>query len=162
MHSNMAHNRQRIDPGAIFNTRKSLEDHEQLMEGKHAVRCAWTALVYRPTPEALNRAMQNFISLIPGAVVTRETGYADEIWLETLPFTWRTLLTQPYERRLLDTTEIVPSLVPIVFDQTSANQGIEFISRRGHTPLYFAPFNKPQHTIVLGKSGTGKLSLIHI
>lgn len=159
MHANMAQNRQRLDPGAIFNTRKSLEEHEQLLEGKHAVRCAWVALVYRPTPEALNRAMQSFTSLFPGAVVTRETGYTDQIWLEALPFTWRALLTHPYQRQLLDTTEITPCLIPLVFDQTPQTKGVEFISNRGKTPLYFAPFDRPQHTIVLGKTGAGKTEM---
>lgn len=159
MHTVMASNRNRLDPGAMFNTRKSLEDHEQLLEGKHAIRIAWAALVYRPTPEALNRAMQNFTSLFEGAVVTRETGYADEIWLETLPFTWRTLLTHPYKRQLLDTTEVAPSLIPLVFDQTLETKGVEFISVRGNTPLYFDPFSRPQHTIVLGKTGAGKTEM---
>ena len=159
MHTTMASNRNRLDPGAMFNTRKSLEDHEQLLEGKHAMRFAWTALIYRPTPEALNRAMQNFTSLFEGAVVTRETGYADEIWLETLPFTWRTLLTHPYKRQLLDTTEVAPGLIPLVFDQTVETKGVEFISVRGNTPLYFDPFSRPQHTIVLGKTGAGKTEM---
>ena len=159
MHANMAQNRQRLDPGAIFNTRKSLEDYEQLHEGKHAIRCGWVALVYRPTPKALSRAMQNFTSLFQGAVVTRETGYADQVWLEAFPFSWRTLLTHPYQRRMLDTTEVTPALMPIVFDQTPETKGVEFISRRGNTPLYFAPFDRPQHTIVLGKTGAGKTEM---
>lgn len=159
MHATMAQNRQRLDPSAMFNTRKSLEDHEQLLEGKHAVRCAWVALVYRPTPEALSRAIQNFTSLFGDALITRETGYTDQIWLEAMPFTWRTLLTHPYQRQLLDTTDIAPSLIPIVFDQTIETKGVEFISKRGNTPLYFAPFERPQHTIVLGKTGAGKTEM---
>lgn len=159
MHATMAQNRNRIDPGAIFNTRKSLEDHEQLLEGRHAIRMAWVALVHRPNPAALDRAMRNFTSLFEGSVVTRETGYADEIWLETLPFTWRRLLTEPYRRQLLDTTEVAPALMPLVFDQTQETKGVEFISTCGHTPLYFDPFNRPQHTIVLGKTGAGKTEM---
>jgi hypothetical protein len=159
MNATIAQNRQRLDPGAIFNTRKSLEDHEQLLEGKHAIRFGWVALVYRPTPEALNRAMQNFTSLFEGAVVTRETGYTDQIWLEALPFTWRRLLTHPYQRQILDTTEVAPALMPLVHDQTPDTHGVEFISTHGNTPLYFAPFDRPQHTIVLGKTGAGKTEM---
>ena len=153
----LAQDKKRIDVGASYNTRKNIEAQEALLDGEFAINVAWVALVYRPTPEALSKALQRFVSLFRRpAVVVREQEYFDTIWLETLPFVWRLMLDKPYNRRKVYLTRELIGLLPLVFDRTLDTSGVGFISEKGATPLFSDLFDRHQHIAILGTTGSGK------
>ncbi|MBE9020760.1 hypothetical protein IQ272_32470, partial [Chroococcidiopsidales cyanobacterium LEGE 13417] len=74
------------------------------------LNCAVVFLVYRETAESLDRACELLCSSFGTAKVVRERNIASQIWLETLPITWRRLLHSSAilsERRLVLETETV-------------------------------------------------------
>ncbi|ABW33047.1 helicase HerA domain-containing protein [Acaryochloris marina] len=164
----MSQNRKKLDGGAIHNTNTDLAAEMKLRQGARVVRCAWMALIYRSTPDALDVALKRFRtnqSLFAGECLVRERGYFDQLWLEAQPYTWRTLLAgggllkiSSFERRIRETTPAVLGITPVMLDRRPHKKGVELLTDNG-TPLYVDPLAsepKHNHMIILGGTGSGK------
>ena len=151
-----AEKRNVLDVGANYNIRQNVALEEDFLDGMVAVSVGWVILVYRETPESLRIGLNRVQRLFrKPAIVKRESEYFDEIWLSTLPFYWKDILAE-YNRRILYRTEAVACLLPLNFDRTKAKRGLCLISDRSRTPLYIDPYTQPQHTAILGTTGSGK------
>ena len=151
-----AEKRNVLDVGSNYNIKQNVALEEDFLDGMVAVSVGWVILVYRKTPESLRIGLNRVQSLFrKPALVKRESEYFDEIWLSTLPFYWQDILAE-YNRRILYRTEAATCLLPLNFDRTKAKRGLCFISDRSRTPLYIDPYTSPQHTAILGTTGSGK------
>lgn len=171
---NIAGKKSKVDLGAEYNLEQSADSQMALRRGGVVIKLAWVALIYRSTPDLLDDGIDDFCShqTFNGEVVQRETGYADQIWFETLPFVWRKMLTaggfagmfsaNKFERRVTETTPAALAFTPFLMDKSKAKRGLEFISPNGRTPIYLDPFgSRPHnHTIISGFTGSGKSVLI--
>ncbi len=159
---NNAQKRNVIDVGANFNIKKNVELEEKFLEGGVVINVAWMGLVYRKSPESLRMAINRFKSLFrQPAVVERETKYFDDLWLASLPFRWSDLLAES-GRRQQYWSEPTVCLLPLNFESTKAKKGLCLISDRGSTPLHVDIYTgQPQHTAILGTTGSGKSVLLN-
>lgn len=166
----MTENRKRLDGGAIYNTRKSLEAEMKLREGGHTLKVGWMAIVYRKDKRALDRAIQRLssIPIFAGEKAKRETGYFDSLFLEAQPVTTSVLLkgslaklTEKFNRQMRETTAAAIGMMPLVMDGRPDQRGIEFISKAG-SPLKVDPFGRKPHNhmILMGTTRTGKSFIV--
>ncbi|NJM67832.1 MAG: hypothetical protein HC851_20270 [Acaryochloris sp. RU_4_1] len=166
----MTENRKRLDGGAIYNTRKSLEAEMKLREGGHTLKAGWMAIIYRKNKRSLDRALQQLASIpiFAGDKVMREVGYFDSLFLEALPLTTSVLLkgslsklTEKFDRQMRETTAAAIGFMPLVMDSRPDKRGVEFISRAG-SPLKVDPFGRKPHNhmVIMGETRAGKSLLV--
>jgi len=151
------------DIGAEIKQEESFEAQKKLYRGAVPLNCAVVFLVYRETAESLDRACELLCSSFGTAKVLRERNIASQIWLETLPITWRRLLHSSAilsERRLVLETETVAGVLPLTMPRALDDKGVEFLTARGGKPVCIDLFTSTQHALVTGKTGSGKSVLL--
>jgi len=151
------------DVGAEINQEESFDAQKKLYKGAVPLNCAVVFLVYRENAESLDLACDLLCNSFGTAKVVRERNIASQIWLETLPITWRRILHSSSilsERRLVLESETVAGVLPLTVPRDLDDQGVEFLSSRGGKPVCVDLFSNTQHALVTGKTGSGKSVLL--
>lgn len=132
------------------------ETYNDLKAGQEVVSFGWVSLLYRKSQPALSLAAHQYSYLFEENTVSRDRGYALQLWKECQPWAWNPLLLNPSNRRLHSTTDAVRGFLPLMLPHSVDRQGIEFIEPESKTPLYVDLFRRPLHFIVTGGTGSGK------
>ncbi|MBE9124733.1 MULTISPECIES: hypothetical protein [unclassified Coleofasciculus] len=148
------------DVGAELKQQESFEAQARLLQGTKPLKVGAAFLVYRNNVEDLNNACSVLANSFGSAKVIRERNIAWEIWLQTLPITFKWLLHSSQslsERRLTLDSTTVSGVVPLTIPRSIDNRGIEFISHRGGKPLYVDIMHSDtRRALLVGESGSGK------
>lgn len=166
----MVESSKRLDGGAIYNTKKSLDAEMKIRDGGHTVRIGMMVIAYRPKKRSLDRALESIKSLpiFSGGKVERETGYFDSLFLESLPLTMESLLsgdpkkfTERFDRRIRETTAAALGLMPLILDSRPDKEGVEFLSRSG-SPMLVDPMGRQPHNhmIIVARTRAGKTVVV--
>ena len=151
------------DVGAEIKQEESFDAQKKLYRGAVPLNCAVVFLVHRETAESLDLATELLCSSFGTAKVVRERHIASQIWLETLPITWRRILHSSSilsERRLVLESETVAGVLPLTVPRELDKRGVEFLTMRGGKSVYVDLFSYTQHALVTGKTGSGKSVLL--
>lgn len=151
------------DVGAEIKQEESFEAQKKLYKGAVPLNCAVVFLVYRENAESLDLACDLLCNSFGTAKVVREKHIASQIWLETLPITWRRILHSSSilsERRLVLESETVAGVLPLTLPKELDSQGVEFLTYRGGKPVHVDLFSNTQHALITGKTGSGKSVLL--
>jgi hypothetical protein len=151
------------DVGAEIKQEESFDAQKKLYKGAVPLNCAVVFLVYRENAESLDLACDLLCNSFGTAKVVREKHIANQIWLETLPITWRRILHSSSilsERRLVLESETVAGVLPLTLPKELDSKGVEFLTNRGGKPVYIDLFTHTQHTLITGKTGSGKSVLL--
>jgi hypothetical protein len=151
------------DVGAEIKQEESFDAQKKLYKGAVPLNCAVVFLVYRENTESLDLACDLLCNSFGTAKVVREKHIASQIWLETLPITWRRILhssSMLSERRLVLESETVAGVLPLTLPKELDSQGVEFLTNRGGKPVYVDLFTHTQHALITGKTGSGKSVLL--
>jgi hypothetical protein len=156
--SNDANQKNRIDVGANYRTRKSVEVEEAFQEGAVPVHAAWMAMAWRSDPKSLSYALKKIKGyFLSPTVLVREENYFEDVWVEASMLSMKTLLKN---RRLKWITSQVVGIEPVTFDMTRDKSGVELLSENGGVPLfadiYSEEHGKTRHSMILGETGCGK------
>ena len=155
-----AENKKRLDLASEFKRKTAMGAEWILREGGVSIRVGWVATIERDTAQDLDLALDAFCDLpqFTGGIVSKETEYTTEIWRQTMPYSWSKLLTNPWDRRLEDTTHALTCFVPLIYDRMPDRKGVAYISRNGYTPIYMDPFQKRphKHMFKVATTGAGK------
>jgi hypothetical protein len=151
------------DVGAEIKQEESFDAQKKLYKGAVPLNCAVVFLVYRENAESLDLACDLLCNSFGTAKVVREKHIANQIWLETLPITWRRILHSSSilsERRLVLESETVAGVLPLTLPKELDSKGVEFLTNRGGKPVYIDLFSHTQHALITGKTGSGKSVLL--
>ncbi len=151
------------DVGAEIKQEESFDAQKKLYKGAVPLNCAVVFLVYRENAESLDLACDLLCNSFGTAKVVREKHIASQIWLETLPITWKRILhssSMLSERRLVLESETVAGVLPLTLPKELDSQGVEFLTNRGGKPVYIDLFSHTQHALITGKTGSGKSVLL--
>jgi hypothetical protein len=151
------------DVGAEIKQEESFDAQKKLYKGAVPLNCAVVFLVYRENVESLDLACELLCNSFGTAKVIRERNIAYQIWLETLPITWRRILHSSSvltERRLVMESETVAGVLPLTVPRELDKQGVEFLTMRGGKPVGVDLFSYTQHALVTGRTGSGKSVLL--
>lgn len=151
------------DIGAEIKQEESFEAQKKLYRGAVPLNCAVVFLVYRENAESLDRACDLLCNSFGAAKVIRERNIASQIWLETLPITWRRLLHSSAilsERRLVLESETVAGVLPLTIPRSLDRKGVEFLTARGGKPVCVDLFSLTECALITGKRGSGKSVLL--
>lgn len=151
------------DVGAEIKQEESFDAQKKLWHGAVPLNCAVVFLVYRENAETLDLACDLLCNSFGAAKVIRERNIASQIWLETLPITWRRILHSSSvlsERRLVLESETVAGVLPLTVPRELDQRGVEFLTNRGGKPVCVDLFSSTQHALVTGKTGSGKSVLL--
>ncbi|NJL63257.1 MAG: hypothetical protein HC903_17310 [Methylacidiphilales bacterium] len=151
------------DVGAEIKQEESFDAQKKLYKGAVPLNCAVVFLVYRENSESLDLACDLLCNSFGTAKVVREKHIANQIWLETLPITWRRILHSSSilsERRLVLESETVAGILPLTLPKELDSQGVEFLTNRGGKPVHVDLFTHTQHALITGKTGSGKSVLL--
>ncbi|WP_238178482.1 FtsK/SpoIIIE domain-containing protein [Calothrix sp. 336/3] len=151
------------DVGAEIKQEESFDAQKKLYKGAVPLNCAVVFLVYRENAESLDLACDLLCNSFGTAKVVREKHIASQIWLETLPITWRRILHSSSilsERRLVLESETVAGVLPLTLPKELDTQGVEFLTNRGGKPVHVDLFTHTQHALITGKTGSGKSVLL--
>lgn len=170
---NSAASHGRRNRAAEFATEETDIADKALRRGERSIKFSLVALVYRPTPEDLDIALNDLegCECYGGSILARETEYAAQIWKETLPFTYRDQLTSggfagltfsEFDRCLTDTTQASLAFAPLIRDVSRDQKGLMFIAKNGRTPLFIDLFKEDPwvHAICQARTGYGKSAMI--
>ena len=120
-------------------------------------------MVYRENAESLDLACDLLCNSFGTAKLVRERNIASQIWLETLPITWRRILHSSSilsERRLVLESETIAGVLPLTLPKKLDSIGVEFLTNRGGKPVCVDLFTHTQHALITGKTGSGKSVLL--
>ncbi|MEA5574758.1 hypothetical protein [Calothrix sp. UHCC 0171] len=151
------------DVGAEIKQEESFDAQKKLYKGAVPLNCAVVFLVYRENAESLDLACDLLCNSFGTAKIVREKHIASQIWLETLPVTWRRILHSSSilsERRLVLESETVAGVLPLTLPKELDTQGVEFLTNRGGKPVCIDLFTHTQHALITGKTGSGKSVLL--
>jgi hypothetical protein len=151
------------DVGAEIKQEESFDAQKKLYKGAVPLNCAVVFLVYRENAESLDLACDLLCNSFGTAKVVREKHIANQIWLETLPITWRRILHSSSilsERRLVLESETVAGVLPLTLPKELDSKGVEFLTNRGGKPVYIDLLSHTQHALITGKTGSGKSVLL--
>lgn len=151
------------DVGAEIKQEESFEAQKKLYRGAVPLNCAVVFLVYRENADSLDRACDLLCNSFGTAKVVRERNIASQIWLETLPITWRRLLHSSAvlsERRLVLESETVAGVLPLTIPRSLDRKGVELLTARGGKPVCVDLFSLTECALVTGKRGSGKSVLL--
>ena len=151
------------DVGAEIKQEESFDAQKKLYKGAVPLNCAVVFLVTRENAESLDLACDLLCSSFGNAKVLRERHIASQIWLETLPITWRRILHSSSilsERRLVLESETVAGILPLTVPRKLDTIGVEFLTNRGGKPVCVDLFSYTQHALITGKTGSGKSVLL--
>jgi hypothetical protein len=151
------------DVGAEIKQEESFDAQKKLYKGAVPLNCAVVFLVYRENTESLDLACDLLSNSFGTAKVVREKHIASQIWLETLPITWRRILHSSSilsERRLVLESETVAGVLPLTLPKELDSTGVEFLTNRGGKPVCIDLFTHTQHALITGKTGSGKSVLL--
>jgi hypothetical protein len=151
------------DVGAEIKQEESFDAQKKLYKGAVPLNCAVVFLIYRENAESLDLACDLLCNSFGTAKVVREKNIASQIWLETLPITWRRILHSSSilsERRLVLESETVSGVLPLTLPKELDTQGVELLTNRGGKPVYIDLFSQTQHALITGKTGSGKSVLL--
>ncbi|MGD1872988.1 MAG: FtsK/SpoIIIE domain-containing protein [Mastigocoleus sp.] len=151
------------DVGAEIKQEESFDAQKKLYKGAVPLNCAVVFLVYRENAETLDLACDLLCNSFGTAKVVRERNIAFQIWLETLPITWRRILHSSSilsERRLVLESETVAGILPLTLPKELDKRGVEFLTNRGGKPVCVDLFTHTQHALITGKTGSGKSVLL--
>ncbi|MGB8703186.1 MAG: hypothetical protein WCD18_27520, partial [Thermosynechococcaceae cyanobacterium] len=126
-----------VDVGAQLKADKAVDAQVQILEGNVPVWVGLAILVHRPTLEKLDEACRYIENCFSRpAWVKRETFYAWQIWLQTLPISWDALLARPFKRRLLFLNSEIMGMMPLVMPKPIDSDGLELITEEGGYPIF--------------------------
>lgn len=151
------------DVGAEIKQEESFDAQKRLYKGAVPLNVAVVFLVYRENAETLDLACELLCNSFGTAKVVRERNIASQIWLETLPITWRRILHSSSiltERRLVLESETVAGVLPLTVPRELDKQGAEFLTMRGGKSVCVDLFSYTQHALVTGRTGSGKSVLL--
>ncbi len=151
------------DIGAEIKQEESFDAQKKLYKGAVPLNCAVVFLVYRENAESLDLACDLLCNSFGTAKVVRDRNIASQIWLETLPITWRRILHSSSilsERRLVLESETVAGVLPLTVPRELDHIGVEFLTNRGGKPVCVDLFSYTQHALITGKTGSGKSVLL--
>ena len=151
------------DVGAEIKAEEVWEAQRELYQGAVPLHCGVVLLVYRKTSRELNLACELLGHSFGAARVVRERNIASQIWLETLPITWRRVLHSSSllsERRLTLQNHTVAGVLPLTCPKSLDAKGVEFLSEPGGKSISVDLFSSTQHALVTGMTGSGKSVLL--
>lgn len=116
--------------------------------------------LYRDSREELEEDLSELEGQIVGASVKRVEKCLEHIWFQSQRFEWEAFLTKPHHRRkkYID-YQALPSL-PLVQIEPIDERGVKFVTRELNCPIYLNFANKKNHTLIVGKTGSGKSNLM--
>ncbi|MCL1475103.1 ATP-binding protein [Argonema antarcticum] len=151
------------DVGAEIKQEESFDAQKRLYRGAVPLNVAVVFLVYRENTESLDLACELLCNSFGTAKVVRERNIASQIWLETLPITWRRILHSSSiltERRLVLESETVAGVLPLTVPRELDKKGVEFLTMRGGKSVCVDLFSLTQHALITGRTGSGKSVLL--
>lgn len=151
------------DVGAEIKAEEAWEAQKEIYKGAMPLHCAVAFLVYRDNSRELDRGCELLSHSFGAAKVVRERNIASQIWLETLPITWRRLLHSSSllsERRLTLQNTTVAGVLPLTCPKHLDAKGVEFLSEPGGKSVCVDLFSQTQHALVTGMTGSGKSVLL--
>ena len=88
-------------------------------------------------------------------MLTKETIYPYETWVQTFPIYWNKLLST-YDRTNKYTNTELPGILPLTQPYSQDRAGLELISTEGGIPIYLDLWNNLRHTMIMATSRAGK------
>ena len=150
-----------IDVAAQLKTEKAVNAHIQILEGDVPVWVGLAILVHRPTLQQLDdacRYIENCFSR--PASVQREKFYAWQLWLQTLPVCWDSLLARPFNRRKLFLHSEAIGMMPLVIPSVVDKSGLELVTEEGGCPIFLDLIKELKHLMLLAITRAGKSVLV--
>ncbi|WP_373545637.1 hypothetical protein [Chamaesiphon sp.] len=146
-----------IDVGAGIQLEEAIEAEKKAIGGDPTVEFALTMYLYRDSASQLRHAARELSSyFLSPANLILEVDTSDEVWTSSLPFYGKSMLTGTRDRRDRERPIYTAAYFPLVNTVSNHRTGLEFIATRGGSPIYFDPFKHKGHTMVLGKTRSGK------
>lgn len=150
-----------IDVGADIQLEEAVAAEREAIGGDPTVEFALTMYVYRDTPSQVRSTARELGSYFQApASLTLEIDTADELWTSSLPFYGKPMLTGMRERRQRERPVYTAGYFPLINTISNHRTGMEFIATKGGSPVWFDPFKHNGHTMVLGKTRSGKSLLM--
>lgn len=151
------------DVGAEIKQEESFDAQKRLYQGAVPLNVAVIFLVYRENAATLDLACELLSNSFGTAKVVRERHIAAQLWLESLPITWRRILHSSSiltERRLVLESETVAGVLPLTVPRELDKKGVEFLTIKGGKAVGVDLFSLTQHALVTGRTGSGKSVLL--
>jgi hypothetical protein len=147
------------DVGAELKQQESFEAQARLLQGDKPLKVGAAFLVFRRNEEDLNNACAILANSFGSAKVIRERNVAWDIWLQTLPITFKRLLhgQSLSERRVTLDSSTVAGVLPLTVPRSIDSKGVELITHQGGKPLYLDIMHEDtKRLLLIGESGSGK------
>ena len=159
--SESASKKNNIDVQAEMKIKKAIEAQEELYENRVPFKTATVFLIHRNTKKQLNKACNDLASQFPTPLeLFRESTYAYQVWLQTIPIHWGRLHYKPYDRRWDYLNNEAPAITPLVTPASEDTQGIELISIEGGNPIYLDLWKTVRHLLIVATNRAGKGILV--
>ncbi|RMH41262.1 MAG: hypothetical protein D6694_09105 [Gammaproteobacteria bacterium] len=159
--SDFASSKQSVDVAASIKAKKTIAAQEQLYEGAVPLNVGVAIAIHRSTPADLDEACRYLQSCIRRpAWIDRETEYAWQIWLQTLPITWDQILSKPFNRRMVYLSSEAPGFMSLVRPRQCDRSGFELLSEEGGVPIYLDLFKQHRNLGIFATTRAGKSVLV--
>ena len=148
-----------LDVAATQQQREALKAQELIQENHSPVYAAMTILVYRRSPQELERACGLLAKGFGTARLIREDKVAWKLWLETLPTNTKKQLVSTAvfsQRRHCFDTRSLAGILPLAKPKPIDTRGVELITRHGGYPIHIDLFTHNLRALITAKSGAGK------
>jgi hypothetical protein len=151
-----------IDVAAQLKTEKAIEAQAEILEGSVPFWLGFVVLVHRDNLDDLDETCKYIEScFLRPTWVERERFISWQIWLQTLPIYWGSLLvTNISNRRHLFLHSEVMGLMPLVKPQDIDRGGLQLLTEEGGYPIFIDLYNEPKHMMVLATTRAGKSVMI--
>lgn len=142
--------------GAI-NQEAAQEIQADLYRGERVLSFGTVVVVHANRVEDLDRAVARIESrfLYP-AKIERDALVAWFTWMQTLPITWKDILSYPSSRRLKVYAADACAFLPMVSISGRYRKGYEFLSDQGGVPVYLDFFDHHQNIAIFARTRYGK------
>jgi hypothetical protein len=156
---NDAEKKGRTDYRAKMRLEEVVEVERILHNGDPTLDYALVVYFHRDTLADLRSVVSQFRQcFMAPTIMLMDTDTSDSVWLQGLPYYAKSLLVDTRDRRDRTQASALASYMPLTIPQSPHQNGMEFISIQGGTPIYFDPFNPAHqgHMALWGKTRSGK------
>ncbi len=161
MASDFAESKKSVDVAASIKAKRTIAAQEQLYDGAVPLYVGVVIAVHRDTPEELDEACRYLKSCVRRpAWIDRETEYAWQLWLQTLPIVWDQILSKPFNRRMTYLSGEVPGFMSLVRPRQCDRSGFELLSEEGGVPIYLDLFKQHRNLGIFATTRAGKSVLV--
>jgi hypothetical protein len=131
-----------------------------MLEGTVAVELGLCLFFYRDSEKEAFNAAYSGVSSFPANAFRIELATVQELWFQSLPYTWDRLLTGVVPRTITTDSRSLPAYLPLSVPVSIASQGFEMRAKWGHTPIYMDLETFRGHIQIFGLSREASKSVL--